>query len=107
MNIAKRCSRNFIVYLWKEHLVTTGILLPKIFGELFSCIEIGYRGQEHKIDTQYKNIVPSQIVIDGEKKENPFKDGFYVPDNVYVIGTMNDIDRREYGFCFPSPFCLL
>ena len=80
--------------------------LNKIFGELFSCIEAGYRGIEHKIDTQYKNIVPEKIIIDGESKDNPFKDGFYVPGNVYVIGTMNDIDRsvESMDFAFRRRF---
>ena len=58
--------------------------LPKIFGELFSAIDSGYRGSHKKINTQYQNIIP-EIDI--------FKGGFYVPENVYIIGTMNDIDR--------------
>ena len=83
--------------------------LNKIFGELFSCIEDGYRGSEHKIDTQYMIIVPEKITVDNKENDNPFKDGFYVPKNVYIIGTMNDIDRsvesmdfafrRRFSFC--------
>ena len=29
-----------------------------------------------------------------------FADGFYVPDNVYIIGTMNDIDRSVESMDF-------
>ena len=29
-----------------------------------------------------------------------FKDGFYVPENVYIIGTMNDIDRSVESMDF-------
>ena len=36
------------------------------------------------METQYQNLVEAG---------DPFEDGFYVPDNVYIIGTMNDIDR--------------
>jgi len=60
--------------------------LSKIFGELFFSIDPGYRGKkEMRVQTQYQNLI-----IDDT---DPFKDGFYVPNNVYVIGTMNDIDR--------------
>ena len=36
----------------------------------------------------------------------PFKTGFYVPNNVYVIGTMNDIDRsvESMDFAFRRRF---
>ena len=59
--------------------------LSKIFGELFYSIDPGYRGKKGSITTQYQNLIddPSDV----------FKDGFYVPENVYIIGTMNDIDR--------------
>lgn len=57
--------------------------LSKIFGELFFCIDKGYRGDKHKVFTQYQNLVEDDV----------FADGFYIPENVYIIGTMNDIDR--------------
>ena len=58
--------------------------LSKIFGELFFAIEPGYRGVKGKVSTQYQNLVDAG---------DPFYDGFYIPENVYIIGTMNDIDR--------------
>lgn len=58
--------------------------LSKIFGELFFSIDPGYRGNKGRVETQYQNLVEAG---------DPFEDGFYVPDNVYIIGTMNDIDR--------------
>lgn len=78
--------------------------LNKIFGELFSCIEAGYRGDTHKIATQYQNIASA---IDDEEKDNPFINGFYVPENIYIIGTMNDIDRsvESIDFALRRRFC--
>lgn len=58
--------------------------LSKIFGELFFAIEPGYRGAKGRVSTQYQNLVDAG---------DPFYDGFYIPENVYIIGTMNDIDR--------------
>jgi 5-methylcytosine-specific restriction endonuclease McrBC GTP-binding regulatory subunit McrB len=74
--------------------------LNKIFGEVFSCIEEGYRGDQHRIETQYKNVVSPTINIDGKDVGNPFYKGFYVPENVCVIGTMNDIDRSVESIDF-------
>ena len=65
--------------------------LSKIFGELFYSIDPGYRGEDGRVDTQYQNMIP-----DGDA----FKSGFYVPENVYVIGTMNDIDRSVESMDF-------
>lgn len=57
----------------------------KIFGELFYAIDPGYRkGPECSVETQYQNLVEGNDV---------FAKGFYVPDNVYILATMNDIDR--------------
>ena len=57
----------------------------KIFGELFYAIDPGYRGQtENLVQTQYQNLVSDTDV---------FAKGFYVPENVYILATMNDIDR--------------
>ena len=65
--------------------------ISKIFGELFFAIDPGYRGERGKVNTQYQNIIE-----DGD----PFKDGFFVPENVYIIGTMNDIDRSVENMDF-------
>ena len=65
--------------------------ISKIFGELFFSIDPGYRGEKGKVQTQYQNLVE-----DGDV----FKDGFFVPENVYIIGTMNDIDRSVESMDF-------
>lgn len=62
--------------------------ISKIFGELFFSIDPGYRGSCGEISTQYFNLHE-----DSEEK-------FYVPENVYIIGTMNDIDRSVDNFDF-------
>ena len=66
--------------------------LSKIFGELFYSIDPGYRGEDGKVDTQYQNMITDD--------KDEFKSGFYVPENVYVIGTMNDIDRSVESMDF-------
>ena len=65
--------------------------MSKIFGELFFSIDPGYRGKDGKIQTQYQNLV---------SESDAFADGFYVPKNVYIIGTMNDIDRSVESMDF-------
>lgn len=66
--------------------------ISKIFGELFFSIDPGYRGDMGKVKTQYQNMITD--------KGDPFYEGFYVPDNVYIIGTMNDIDRSVESMDF-------
>ncbi|MBR5932508.1 MAG: AAA family ATPase [Treponema sp.] len=71
--------------------------LSKIFGELFFSIDPGYRGFDETgkpkgiVKTQYQNLVEDDDI---------FADGFYIPDNVYIIGTMNDIDRSVESMDF-------
>ena len=65
--------------------------ISKIFGELFFSVDSGYRGEKGKVLTQYANLIE-----DGDE----FKDGFYIPENVYIIGTMNDIDRSVESMDF-------
>lgn len=62
--------------------------ISKIFGELFFSIDPGYRGKVGEISTQYSNLH-----ADPNEK-------FYIPENVYIIGTMNDIDRSVDSFDF-------
>ena len=61
--------------------------ISKIFGELFFSIDPDYRGEKGSVSTQYANLHETD-----EK--------FYIPDNVYIIGTMNDIDRSVDTFDF-------
>lgn len=61
--------------------------ISKIFGELFFSIDSSYRGEKGAVYTQYANMHETD-----EK--------FYVPENVYIIGTMNDIDRSVESFDF-------
>ena len=61
--------------------------ISKIFGELFFSIDPGYRGEKGRVSTQYANLHETD-----EK--------FYIPENVYIIGTMNDIDRSVDTFDF-------
>lgn len=65
--------------------------LSKVFGELFFSIDPGYRGEKGRVKTQYQNLV---------EERDEFVDGFYVPKNVYIIGTMNDIDRSVESMDF-------
>lgn len=62
--------------------------ISKIFGELFFAIDPGYRGKCGEISTQYSNLHS-----DPDEK-------FFIPENVYIIGTMNDIDRSVDSFDF-------
>ena len=71
--------------------------LSKIFGELFFSIDPGYRGLDDNgkpkglVKTQYQNLVDEDDI---------FANGFYIPENVYIIGTMNDIDRSVESMDF-------
>lgn len=62
--------------------------ISKIFGELFFSIDPSYRGKKGAVKTQYSNL------------HNDEKEFFYVPENVYIIGSMNDIDRSVESFDF-------
>ena len=66
--------------------------ISKIFGELFFSIDPGYRGKKGLVKTQYQNMINDST--------DPFYEGFYVPENVYIIGTMNDIDRSVESMDF-------
>lgn len=61
--------------------------VSKVFGELFFSIDPGYRGPRGAVATQYANMHEGSEL-------------FYVPANVYIIGTMNDIDRSVESFDF-------
>ena len=68
--------------------------ISKIFGELFFAIDPDYRGEAGAVSTQYAYLPNSSNDDDTPNKK------FYIPDNVYIIGTMNDIDRSVDSFDF-------
>ncbi len=80
-------SKKFIIILDEINRAE----ISKVLGELFFSIDPGYRGESGRVTTQYANLQ-----TDGDV----FKEGFYIPDNVYIIGTMNDIDRSIESFDF-------
>ena len=98
--------------------------MSKIFGELFYSIDPGYRVEKEDLEkgkisfaiqTQYSNLQEEPNAFDlalGINKNEVEKDGkkddlnkgkyghFFVPENVYIIGTMNDIDRSVESMDF-------
>lgn len=81
--------------------------LSKVFGELMYCLETDKRGE--KVQTQYQNLTTYftekeksafEEFLDDEEIKDIFEDGFYIPENVIIIGTMNDIDRSVESMDF-------
>lgn len=71
--------------------------LSKVFGELMFSLE--YRGYRGKIKTQYSHLCESgedPASFLWENNEN----WFFIPQNIYIISTMNNIDRSVDAFDF-------
>ncbi|MCY3627017.1 MAG: AAA family ATPase, partial [Gammaproteobacteria bacterium] len=68
--------------------------LSRVFGELMYCLE--YRGVKGKVKTQYANLNNENT---GMLKINEGYQ-FFIPTNIYLIGTMNTIDRSVESFDF-------
>ena len=68
--------------------------LSRVFGELMYCLE--YRGVKGCVKTQYANL--------NNEKTGMLAEGqgytFFIPSNIYLIGTMNTIDRSVESFDF-------
>ncbi|HEJ9531555.1 McrB family protein [Proteus mirabilis] len=68
--------------------------LSRVFGELMYCLE--YRGTRGCVKTQYANL--------NNEHTGMLKDAkgylFFIPTNIYLIGTMNTIDRSVESFDF-------
>ena len=76
--------------------------LSKVFGELMFGLEDSYRGEKFK--TQYINLPTyewkEKEAVKIEIENDIFADGFYVPKNLIIIATMNNIDRSVETFDF-------
>ncbi|MCY4338635.1 MAG: AAA family ATPase [Gammaproteobacteria bacterium] len=68
--------------------------LSRVFGELMYCLE--YRGVKGKIKTQYAGLNNEKT---GMLRTNQGY-WFFIPTNVYLLGTMNTIDRSVESFDF-------
>lgn len=92
--------------------------VAKIFGELFYSVDPGYRvtsddlnaiKNDNKtittIKTQYANLETEGNEFDKALGISDFGH-FFIPENVYIIGTMNDIDRsvESMDFAFRRRF---
>lgn len=73
--------------------------ISKIFGELFLSIDPDYRGTDGKVRTQYANMMNGPSLFDIVANTSNYG-YFFVPENVYIIGTMNDIDRSVESMDF-------
>lgn len=69
--------------------------ISKVLGEIMYCLDPDYRGKKGAISTQY-----STLATDDTFFINKDNDKFFIPSNVYIIGTMNDIDRSVEVFDF-------
>ena len=69
--------------------------ISKVLGEIMFCLDPDYRGVEGKIKTQYSSLATADTFFISVKD-----DMFFIPSNVYIIGTMNDIDRSVEIFDF-------
>jgi len=68
--------------------------LSRVFGELMLCLE--YRGEKGIIKTQYSQLNNEKTGM--IKLGDSYK--FFIPNNIYIIGTMNTIDRSVESFDF-------
>lgn len=57
--------------------------LSRVFGELLFALE--YRGADKGVKTQYSSLRDKDYI-------------FYIPENIFVIGMMNDVDRSIDSF---------
>ena len=69
--------------------------LSRVFGELMYCLE--YRGYKGRIKTQYSELQEGDTIFYEDETGDHC---FFIPNNVYIIGTMNTIDRSVESFDF-------
>lgn len=93
----------------RKHLETemfSHFIREQTVRRLMYGLEESYRGRsENCPQSQYSYLPTYRKKGNGKwkrisKKEDVFADGFYIPENLRIIGTMNDIDRSVETFDF-------
>jgi len=76
--------------------------LSRVFGELLYAIEDDYRGFEHKFKLATSNMEDKESAVYWVDNQAYF----FVPKNIYIRGTMNDIDKSvdSIDFAFRRRF---
>jgi len=80
--------------------------LSRVLGELMYCLE--YRGREGKVKTQFAYLIDEKIdkndIYYIKQSNYSTSKGeyyyFYIPENLYLLGTMNTLDRSVESFDF-------
>ncbi len=80
--------------------------LSDIFGELIYCLDEDNRSSGKSVRTKYSNL-PTYALREEDAdcgfsiiERDVFKDGFYIPKNLYILATMNDIAPGDETFDF-------
>ena len=69
--------------------------LSRVFGELLMLIEADKRTEDNAIELQHQRNTHGDA--DNNDDDDGKADKFFVPENVYIIGTMNLADRSLTG----------
>ena len=80
--------------------------LSKVFGELLFAIEDNYRGFENRFKLSTSQMEDEDTAVYWDEEEEGKKARFFVPKNLYIRGTMNDIDKSidSIDFAFRRRF---
>ena len=88
----------------------------KVFGDVMFALDEDYRGIENRFDTRLSNLkcyriiqaddigktnyTTSHIGFAEQMKFDCFERGFFIPRNLHIIGTMNELGGMEADFDF-------
>ncbi len=107
-NLHKITEKKNLKYVFIIDEINRGEI-SKIFGELFYSIDPSCRIDVSKVDTnnppktiltQYANMETEPNEFDMVLGSDKVFGHFFIPENVYIIGTMNDIDRSVEAMDF-------
>ena len=90
--------------------------VSKVFGDVLFALDEDYRGIENRFDTRLSNLKAYHIVQSDDigkanystshigfaeqMKFDCFENGFFIPKNLHIIGTMNEVDNSVNGMDF-------